>query len=286
MKRDSMVVNNRTSSSKKRKTRAFCQAKDRYGAKTAFRVKPGMPGILVFTGREQERQSIRECNDLFNAVAKELYPELEAEVESADDVETSIANEIESLKKEANKKTHKFSSIKTQIPCISYLMVRDPIEPVSFVHRLLNRVLETGITGTRYISRLLPLSDTCYANMKDIEHLATKLLEPDFRTPDPTTNKITPKTFAVACNSRLCSQVGKDEIIGLVVSLVGATHKVDLTKPELTVVVEIFKNICGISVVRDFHELKKYNIQLVGQLGREKLSAAAHQESDNSVEKA
>lgn len=121
-----------------------------------------MPGILVFCDRNKEKQSIRECNDMFNEVsdlsnqltkqvAKELYPELnlEPEIESADDIETSLANEIESLKNNDAKKTHKFSSIKTQVPCVSFLMTKDPIEPVSFVHRLLSRVKETGVTGTR-----------------------------------------------------------------------------------------------------------------------------------------
>ncbi|KAJ9056098.1 hypothetical protein DSO57_1036537 [Entomophthora muscae] len=110
MKRESGASSSKTDNGKKQKTRYFCKAKDRYGIKTAFGVKPGMPGILVFCDRNKEKQSIRECIRMFNEVAKELHPELdyEPEIDSADDIETSIANEIESLKNNDDKKTHKF----------------------------------------------------------------------------------------------------------------------------------------------------------------------------------
>ncbi|KAJ9056099.1 THUMP domain-containing protein 1 [Entomophthora muscae] len=134
------------------------------------------------------------------------------------------------------------------------------------------RVKETGVTGTR--------------NLSDIELLATKLIDPVFCVKDPITNEIAPLKFAIAFNSRLCSQIKKEEVISRVASLVKEPHTVDLTKPDVTIVIEIFKNICGISLVRDFHELKKYNIQLVGQLGRDNLASKASQKDEAPIENA
>ncbi len=37
-------------------------------------------------------------------------------------------------------------------------------------------------------------------------------------------------------------------------------HKVNLTNPSTAIVVEIMKNICGLSVIRDYYQLSKYNL--------------------------
>jgi len=40
-------------------------------------------------------------------------------------------------------------------------------------------------------------------------------------------------------------------------------NKVDLNNPQYTVVVEIIKNVCCLSVVRDYVLFRKYNLQEV-----------------------
>lgn len=40
-------------------------------------------------------------------------------------------------------------------------------------------------------------------------------------------------------------------------------NKVDLTNPELTVIVEVIKAVCCISVVKDYTLYRKYNVQEV-----------------------
>ena len=37
-------------------------------------------------------------------------------------------------------------------------------------------------------------------------------------------------------------------------------HKVDLKNPQLSILIEIIRSICCISVVPEFHSLKKYNL--------------------------
>ena len=43
-------------------------------------------------------------------------------------------------------------------------------------------------------------------------------------------------------------------------SLVPKTWKADLTKPEVVILVEIFKTTCGISCGTDFNKFKKFNL--------------------------
>lgn len=40
-------------------------------------------------------------------------------------------------------------------------------------------------------------------------------------------------------------------------------NKVDLTNPELSIIVEIIKSVCCVSVVRDYTLFRKYNLQEV-----------------------
>lgn len=49
---------------------------------------------------------------------------------------------------------------------------------------------------------------------------------------------------------------------GLVTTL-NCKNKVDLTKPQLTIIVEVIKAVCCFSVVKDYKLYKKYNVQEV-----------------------
>lgn len=49
---------------------------------------------------------------------------------------------------------------------------------------------------------------------------------------------------------------------GLVATL-NPKNKVDLTKPKLTIIIEVIKAVCCIGVVEDYSLYKKYNLQEV-----------------------
>lgn len=46
-------------------------------------------------------------------------------------------------------------------------------------------------------------------------------------------------------------------------------NKVDLNNPQYTIVVEIIKNVCCLSVVRDYVLFRKYNLQEVVKSNKE-----------------
>jgi len=59
--------------------------------------------------------------------------------------------------------------------------------------------------------------------------------------------------------------VTRDDVIKSIAKCVPDGHKVDLTDPQLFILVEIFKSVCGMSVVRDYYRLKKFNVLEVCQ---------------------
>ncbi|CAI5746493.1 unnamed protein product [Peronospora destructor] len=54
------------------------------------------------------------------------------------------------------------------------------------------------------------------------------------------------------------------EVIDALVELVGDNKtKVNLTAPRSVLMIEVFRNTCGFSVLTDFHRFKKYNVRSI-----------------------
>ncbi|KAK1430031.1 hypothetical protein QVD17_12492 [Tagetes erecta] len=109
---------------------------------------------------------------------------------------------------------------------------------------------------SRFILRVLPIELTCYASEEEISRAIKPLITQYFPT-DPQT----PYKFAVLCEARANSGLDKMKIINVVAKSVPEPHKVDLTNPDRTIVVQIAKTICCIGVVEKYKELAKYNLR-------------------------
>ena len=59
--------------------------------------------------------------------------------------------------------------------------------------------------------------------------------------------------------------MSRDDCISRIANLVPAHWKADLTNPEVVILFEVFKTTCGITCVRDFHALKKFNLHEIIQ---------------------
>lgn len=70
--------------------------------------------------------------------------------------------------------------------------------------------------------------------------------------------------FRKRCNS----SIERDPLIEKLATMVqerNSEHKVNLSSPTLTIIVEAMKGICGLAVIRDYYQLGKYNLrQLCG----------------------
>lgn len=69
--------------------------------------------------------------------------------------------------------------------------------------------------------------------------------------------------FAIRPNIRNHSILTRDAVIKQVAQMVGPGHKVDLKAYDLLILVEVYKNICGMSVVgSDFDTtMRRYNLE-------------------------
>lgn len=65
--------------------------------------------------------------------------------------------------------------------------------------------------------------------------------------------------FAIRPSIRM-SDMKRDEVIKAVAAEVGPGHRVDLRNYDKLILLEIYKNTCGMSVVTDYTKFRGFNI--------------------------
>ncbi|GMJ07064.1 hypothetical protein like AT5G12410 [Hibiscus trionum] len=128
--------------------------------------------------------------------------------------------------------------------------------PKDITQYMMTSAASTRKHMSRFILRVLPIEVACYSSEEEITRAMKPLIEQYF--PVETQN---PRKFAVLYEARANSGIDRMKIINSVAKSVPAPHKVDLSNPDTTIVVEIVKTICLIGVVEKYKELAKYNLR-------------------------
>ncbi|KNZ73892.1 hypothetical protein J132_09108, partial [Termitomyces sp. J132] len=220
------------------------------------------PGIWVSCVKGKERQAVAECYDLFDSVASELWP-IDTQVENVDSdsedededlpIETQIANEVNALKKP--KQEPRFVNCQTNTTCVVFISCRPPVDPIQLVVKLVKDVQATGVVRSRCIHRLVPVSAQCGANLPEIQGLCRKVLDPFFSQ-----HPGRKFSYKIELRVRNHSVISRPEFIQYIAQCVPEGHSVELTNPELFILVEVFKSVCGMSIVQDYYDLQKFNM--------------------------
>ncbi|KAF0037173.1 hypothetical protein F2P81_010047 [Scophthalmus maximus] len=226
----------------------------------------GMEGILI-TCNMNERKCTAEAFNLLNEYADNLYgaeklqdntgssSDEEAEEE---DVDVALKKEVAQLQASGKKQERRFQALDSGANNVIFIKTQN-LESDKLVHHILSDLHTTKKKKSRVILRMLPVTGTCKAFQDDMVKYLTTYLEPWFKTPNCA-------TYQIAFKARNSSHNKRDEIIKSIAGLVGKLNpknKVDLTNPELTVIVEVIKAVCCISVVKDYTLYRKYNVQEV-----------------------
>ncbi|KAJ3204724.1 hypothetical protein HK099_001047 [Clydaea vesicula] len=253
----------------------------------------GVPGIFITCVLGKEKQTIKEIYQIFNSHAETIYgkestnkeEDVEENLVSIEDAFVGITSlnfnhrnlititSIEELKSLNNVKAKRwFTAVDINIPCCIFVKTIEPIIPVDFVHSLLKHYQQSGKRVSKFLLRLLPVESTCFASMEDIEKLTKNIVLPYFNSEKE------PIKFSIQIKIRNNNTIDRTKVINLVADIVNPEnkkHKVDLTTPDLFIIVQIFKGInfekylifnidlvatCGISVAKDYFDLKGFNL--------------------------
>lgn len=265
--------------------------KKRYGGgqgtgkrwKASRELEVGMQGVLI-TCNMNERKCTSEAYNLLSQYADELYgPEKVQSTEGSeededDDVDASLKKEVEQLK--AQDKERRFQAMESGANNVIFIRTHN-LESDKLVHHILSDLHTTKKKKSRVILRMLPVTGTCKAFQEDMLKFLTTFLEPWFKTPNVA-------SYQIVFKARNSSHNKRDDIIKAIAGLVGKLNpknKVDLTSPELTIIVEVIKAVCCLSVVRDYTLFRKYNVQeVVKEETKEESTKTQERKEETSVE--
>ncbi|KDQ24338.1 hypothetical protein PLEOSDRAFT_174572 [Pleurotus ostreatus PC15] len=222
------------------------------------------PGIWATCVKGKEKQAVGELYDLFDTLASDMWPlgisSNDSEGGNSDEelsIEAQIAKEVAAMKRP--KIESRFSNCMTGTPCVIFIACKEPVDPVRLVVSHVENVQRTGISRTRYTHRLVPSAGACAANLPDIDDLCAKIFKSFFEENPGTWS------YKVELRIRNHNTHSRDVLIQRIVRCLPEGHKVDLNNPEIFILAEVFKSVCGISVVKDYYRLQKFNIMEVGK---------------------
>ncbi|MCJ1470856.1 hypothetical protein MMC07_009503 [Pseudocyphellaria aurata] len=171
------------------------------------------------------------------------------------DIEAAISQEVEGMRRARQEGL--FRPVKIDIACVLFFKTRPPIDPVSLVRRICCDARESsGSKNHRWIRRLTPMTRMGKATEKGLDEVSKAVLGPVFHGEGASAQK-----FAIRTTIRHHHVLGRDEIIRQVAALVGDQHSVDIKHYDWLILVEVYRNVCGMSVVGpDFERLKRFNL--------------------------
>ncbi|KAI0015855.1 hypothetical protein F4780DRAFT_762298 [Xylariomycetidae sp. FL0641] len=250
-------------------------------------IEVGDQGMWVTCQRGKERQALEELMALSAEYGKKLY-NIDAEADSdaddgPEDIEASIQNELAGMKAESQKKSKDapFEPMRMGLDCLLFMRTRPPVEPRAFARAICRDAKDAGdkrMWKSRFINKFTPITLTGKATLKGVEEVARTVLEGQFalkgadegekKEDEDGENKEAGESkedgacsYAIRPSFRSHNTLKRNEVIDLVAKLIAPQHKVNLTKPDKVILIDIYQTFCGMSVVDgEWEDLKRYNL--------------------------
>lgn len=163
-----------------------------------------------------------------------------------------------------------------------FIGIRHKIDILLFVRRFMELLASSDLKWPKecFIERILPIQKTCEATISKITDTFKPMIQQYLGE-----EKVEPITWGITAHHRNNSEISRKTLIDTIAALVPPKHPVDLSKPKVTIIVEVIKSTCCISFTNDFNELAKYNPSIFMQQKQQKLSKDI-QETSNATRSA
>ncbi|KRZ15204.1 THUMP domain-containing protein 1 [Trichinella zimbabwensis] len=240
-------------------------------------LRSGMKGVLLTCDNGLENRCLAEALQLFkeytavdcdNSATASNYVNLESAV-----LYDAIDQCVNSLT--ANDKLEKdaLCAVETGVKNCPFVSCPTDADPVMMVNKIMEDVSKGVRASNRLIQRLLPVEITCHADVDSISDFAGKLIELHFSTDAAITDE--ESSYAIVYKARNNNCLSKEAIYDRIndqIRLINNKFKVVLENPKHCILVNTLKDMCCLSVVKDYYAYKKFNwnqIQLSNKLNEE-----------------
>ncbi|KAJ1529096.1 THUMP domain-containing protein 1 [Nowakowskiella sp. JEL0078] len=240
------------------------------------------PKVYDF-GEEEEEEEDADIEKAFAAELKLLQNNSGTKIRKSRNPSENSSKEAESSKDSVRSKW--FIPHKLGISCNIFIQTFEPIEPTEFVSYILNDLATSKKKKTRFTCGLLPFSLTTQALIPTIlrssHHILKKTFGPNLFKLDtdkilegvapseailPNTfskAEVIPVSFKIIPRVRHNDLISKSTLIQAIAAMIPSPHKVDLSEPDVCIMVEVIKGVCGICVLPDYVKFKKYNLESI-----------------------
>eukprot|EP00172_Hildenbrandia_rubra_P001432 Plantae.Rhodophyta-Hildenbrandia_rubra.ctg19783.p1 GENE.Plantae.Rhodophyta-Hildenbrandia_rubra.ctg19783~~Plantae.Rhodophyta-Hildenbrandia_rubra.ctg19783.p1 ORF type:complete len:407 (+),score=99.23 Plantae.Rhodophyta-Hildenbrandia_rubra.ctg19783:40-1221(+) len=227
-------------------------------------------GVLVTCEPKHESQCSGEAVGILGEVAEEIYGgELRSRFEGGNDgekvgedgvgknVEKELGEELKMIKRNGGLQgLQVFTRMDIGIKGSVFLRVGKDVAEKVKVEVLVSRVLEeakkTGFANCRHCVRFVPVHSTCKATAENAAEAVKGVLE---------VVKPVGKTYAIIYRGRNNSSAHRKDYIEEIAKVVDGLYKVDLSKPDWVLIVEVLRTSCCVGVFDKYFELGKMNVR-------------------------
>lgn len=165
-------------------------------------------------------------------------------------------------------------------------------DPLIIIQKIINdiKINNKTVPRSRFITRMLPIHATCFSSIKEISHKATQLVREKLMPIGLKSwkdGKEKKPTFKVDIHRRSCDNLERDNLIQTLANIVQSmnnsilssndqkeknefissshlNHKslfeVDLVNPDYTILIEICRTLCGMSIIHNVKSYKNFNL--------------------------
>ncbi len=191
--------------------------------------------------------------------------------EEEGDIEAQIAREMGEMKPKTKEEGQKkmFQPVFLDVQCVLFFKVRKDIDTVDLCKRICEEAANDVATNGgksrshRFLNRLSPMSKMGKATEDGLKEVGRDVLGKNFQLEGEEGGDEKEKwSFAIRPTIRNHSHLKRSVIIDTVANLISTSHhKVSLTSPDKTILVELYQNVCGLAVVdKNWETLKRYNL--------------------------
>ncbi|GJQ08330.1 hypothetical protein GpartN1_g121.t1 [Galdieria partita] len=230
----------------------------------------GHRGILVTCSPTQEVACRREAYQLLLEYF-DIFHEKDSKFPVSNEV-LSLDDELEQLRKEPSKglsdenvDLNAFYTLDVGVRGSVFFAFHSSIDldPCELVYKIMQDVEVTKVRKCRYSVRFIPVDGICYARKEEVSHLFRGIAEKKLKTLAAQEKN----SFAVVFRKRNNSSAHRTDFIAAIVDQMPATFHVKLRKPDFTVLVEVLRTSCLVTVVENYERYCKFNVhEIVGKV--------------------
>lgn len=135
------------------------------------------------------------------------------------------------------------------------------IDRESLVESALREAKASGSAHSRHCIRIMPIHTTCYAKKEEAAKAAVDVVKHHFPKIDEKDQGV---TYAIVFRARLNEGAHRDEYIEEIAKAIKELeprYTVNLTKPDVVLIVEVLKTSCCVGTFRHYYELAKMNLR-------------------------